>query len=240
MAGRWRFRALWVWKRPGAGPGLSCWFVVEPPRRNRTGDPILTIDAPGVHAAVQRLTRPHDRAGKRGAEVRVVRKDEAACGGVSGKFLARQAALTCAATPSPLPGHGNPGLTVCDESGSSLGMTPSRSSACRPRAKCRPRDDDGHDLAVYRRWRPNGRLKERTPTKECGNGQDLSGLLGQAGRRCDQLPELRRRSGRRRRRPEHRGRGGGRGGPQHRGGRPPGDLRRAGRPLWFGHRAARR
>jgi hypothetical protein len=27
--------------------------VVEPPRRNRTGDPILTIDARVVHDAVQ-------------------------------------------------------------------------------------------------------------------------------------------------------------------------------------------
>jgi hypothetical protein len=32
-------------------PGLSCGVVVEP-RRNRTGDPILTIDARAVHNAV--------------------------------------------------------------------------------------------------------------------------------------------------------------------------------------------
>jgi hypothetical protein len=36
------------------------------PRRNRTGDPILTIDAPLVHNASQHLTCPHDRAGQRG------------------------------------------------------------------------------------------------------------------------------------------------------------------------------
>jgi hypothetical protein len=41
-----------------------------------------------------------------------------------------------------------PGLTVCDEPGSSSGMTPSRSFTCRPRAKCHPGADDGHDLAV--------------------------------------------------------------------------------------------
>jgi uncharacterized protein len=88
-------------------------------------------------------------------------------------------------------------------------MTPSRSFTCRPRAKCHPGDDDGHDLAVYRQWRPNGRLKERAPTKECGNGQDLSGLLGQAGPTRNPLPELRRRLGRQRHRPEHRGRAAG-------------------------------
>jgi hypothetical protein len=35
------------------------------PRRNRTGDPILTIDAPAVRNAVHRLTSPHNRAGGR-------------------------------------------------------------------------------------------------------------------------------------------------------------------------------
>jgi hypothetical protein len=35
------------------------------PRRNRTGDPIPTIDARVVHAAVQYLTSPHSRAGER-------------------------------------------------------------------------------------------------------------------------------------------------------------------------------
>jgi hypothetical protein len=35
------------------------------PRRNRTGDPILTIDARGVHAAMQHLTSPHTHAGGR-------------------------------------------------------------------------------------------------------------------------------------------------------------------------------
>jgi len=35
------------------------------PRRNRTGDPILTIDAGGVHAAMHYLTYPRNRAGER-------------------------------------------------------------------------------------------------------------------------------------------------------------------------------
>ena len=35
------------------------------PRRNRTGDPILTIDAPVVHNAMHHLTSPHIDAGER-------------------------------------------------------------------------------------------------------------------------------------------------------------------------------
>ena len=34
--------------RPGAGPGLACWFWGGAPRRNRTGDPILTMEPPGT------------------------------------------------------------------------------------------------------------------------------------------------------------------------------------------------
>jgi hypothetical protein len=43
-------------------PELLVWCGA--PRRNRTGDPILTIDAPVVHKASQHLTCPHDRAGE--------------------------------------------------------------------------------------------------------------------------------------------------------------------------------
>jgi hypothetical protein len=39
-------------------------FDVEP-RRNRTGDPILTIDARVVHNAVQHLIYPYNRTGGR-------------------------------------------------------------------------------------------------------------------------------------------------------------------------------
>jgi hypothetical protein len=46
IPGKWQFGAFGACKRPGAEPGLSCWFGVEP-RRNRTGDPILTIRAAG-------------------------------------------------------------------------------------------------------------------------------------------------------------------------------------------------
>jgi hypothetical protein len=35
------------------------------PRRNRTADTILTIDAPEVHDAVQHLASPYNRAGER-------------------------------------------------------------------------------------------------------------------------------------------------------------------------------
>ena len=35
------------------------------PRRNRTGDPILTIDAPVVHTASQDLLSPHNHAGEK-------------------------------------------------------------------------------------------------------------------------------------------------------------------------------
>jgi hypothetical protein len=31
ISGKWQFRALRAWKRPGTGPGLACWFGVEPP-----------------------------------------------------------------------------------------------------------------------------------------------------------------------------------------------------------------
>jgi hypothetical protein len=87
---------------------------------------------------------------KGGAEDRVVRKDEAACGGVSGKFLARQGRTDLGNDAITSAQLREPGLTVCDEPSSSWGMTPSRSFTCRPRAKCHPRADDGHDLAAYR------------------------------------------------------------------------------------------
>jgi hypothetical protein len=48
--------------RPGAGPGMTCCGA---PRRNRTGDPILTIDARMVRNAVHHLAYPRNRAGER-------------------------------------------------------------------------------------------------------------------------------------------------------------------------------
>jgi hypothetical protein len=59
------------------------------------------------------------------------------------------AALTCAAARIGSAWPRGPRLTVCDKPSSSWGMTPSRSFTCRPRAKCHPGADDGHDLAVY-------------------------------------------------------------------------------------------
>jgi hypothetical protein len=44
-------------------PELLAWG--EAPRRNRTGDPILTIDAPTVHDAMQHLPYPYKRPGQR-------------------------------------------------------------------------------------------------------------------------------------------------------------------------------
>ncbi len=59
------------------------------PRRNRTGDPILTIDAPRVHSTTQNLC-DHTTAQVNGAaEDRVVGQREVACSAASGKFLAR-------------------------------------------------------------------------------------------------------------------------------------------------------
>ena len=48
IAGNWRFFFLRGCDRPGAGPGLACGSVVDPPRRNRTGDPVLTMEPPGT------------------------------------------------------------------------------------------------------------------------------------------------------------------------------------------------
>jgi hypothetical protein len=41
IAGKWRFRALRAWKRPGVGPGLTCGFCVEPPAGIEPATPSL-------------------------------------------------------------------------------------------------------------------------------------------------------------------------------------------------------
>jgi hypothetical protein len=51
--------------RPGVTLGLGLLVWCGAPRRNRTGDPILTIDARRVRNALRGLTCPHDRAGER-------------------------------------------------------------------------------------------------------------------------------------------------------------------------------
>jgi hypothetical protein len=60
------------------------------PRRNRTGDPILTIDARAVDNAMQYHASPHNRAGQRrcGGGC-VIGQSEVAHSAVSGKSLAR-------------------------------------------------------------------------------------------------------------------------------------------------------
>ena len=60
--GGWRLsvtRQVACWTRP------DLWVCGGAPRRNRTGDPILTIDARRVHNALQHLTCPHSYAGER-------------------------------------------------------------------------------------------------------------------------------------------------------------------------------
>ena len=59
------------------------------PRRNRTGDPILTIDVPVVHNAVQDLPLHVSAQVKGPAEGWVEGQYEAACSAVTGKSLAR-------------------------------------------------------------------------------------------------------------------------------------------------------
>jgi len=44
MARRWhvgRVAHPWAWHRPGVGPGLCCWFVVEPPAGIEPATPSL-------------------------------------------------------------------------------------------------------------------------------------------------------------------------------------------------------
>jgi len=48
--------------RLSLAPSLTCGFGVEPPRRNRTSDPIHAIDAREVHDAMQHLTSPYNCA----------------------------------------------------------------------------------------------------------------------------------------------------------------------------------
>jgi hypothetical protein len=52
IPGKWRFGAFGACKRPGAEPRPEPLVWCGAPRRNPTGDPILTIDAPVVHDAV--------------------------------------------------------------------------------------------------------------------------------------------------------------------------------------------
>ena len=59
------------------------------PRRNRTGDPILTMDVRVVHDPSQDLTCHTTTLVRGNVEGRVVRRREVTCSAVSGKSLAR-------------------------------------------------------------------------------------------------------------------------------------------------------
>jgi hypothetical protein len=61
----WQTRLLALDHATGQVLYLSCGVHGGAPRRNRTGDPILTIDAREVHNASQHLTYPYNRPGQR-------------------------------------------------------------------------------------------------------------------------------------------------------------------------------
>ena len=56
IAGKRRSGAFGARNRPGAGPGLSCWFGVEPPAGIEPATPSFTMDPPGT--AVQNTISP--------------------------------------------------------------------------------------------------------------------------------------------------------------------------------------
>ena len=57
IAGKGRFGALRAWKRPGTGPRPELLVWCGAPRRNRTGDPILTMDRGAHRRAIRPLRR---------------------------------------------------------------------------------------------------------------------------------------------------------------------------------------
>ena len=77
------------------------------PRRNRTGDPILTIDAPVVHDAMLHPTSPHNRAGGKAlprvgtwGSVRM-RVAQFLANFWQGRLRSRRCAVVLAPTPTP-------------------------------------------------------------------------------------------------------------------------------------------
>ena len=109
---------MWPAARARDGDSLAFLLVraVRSPRRNRTGDPILTIDVPVVHNTLRHRACPHDRAGERRINGSVVGRDEVACSTVSGKFLARPRSLTpamsCLDSPCDEGGAGSESLRL--------------------------------------------------------------------------------------------------------------------------------
>jgi hypothetical protein len=76
-------------KRPGGGPGLSCWFVVEPPAGIEPATPSLP-SMRGWFTPPHTTFRGHTTAQVKGAAGdRGVGWREVACSAVSGKSLAR-------------------------------------------------------------------------------------------------------------------------------------------------------
>ena len=123
------------------------------PRRNRIGDPILTIDAPAVHAPGS-TSRPHTTAQVRGAVGEcVVRRGEATYSAVSGKSLARQAVAHRRGRHSPrfdaagAPEHGQGG-----KAGDGEGRNPEGEPGAAPEGPQRDgRRDFGPPRGVERR-----------------------------------------------------------------------------------------
>jgi hypothetical protein len=92
MARRWHAGQKahpWRCDRPGVGPGLCCWFGVEPPAGIEPATPSL----PSMRRRFtmsHATSRPHTSAQVKGAaEGWSMGRREAACSAVSGKFLAR-------------------------------------------------------------------------------------------------------------------------------------------------------
>jgi hypothetical protein len=74
-------------------PELLVWL--RAPRRNRTGDPILTIDALAVHTASQPLMSLHIRTGEKRCRKLHCGAERGRVCVVSGRFLARPTAVAC-------------------------------------------------------------------------------------------------------------------------------------------------
>jgi hypothetical protein len=53
ISGKWRLRALRACNRPGAGPGLACWFGVEPPAGIEPATPSLPFVWSGSYRDVR-------------------------------------------------------------------------------------------------------------------------------------------------------------------------------------------
>ena len=65
VQGRSDDRLRWHTQSQGHEPAQGDRALARPHEWGRTGEPILTIDAPVVYTALHDLPRPHNRAGER-------------------------------------------------------------------------------------------------------------------------------------------------------------------------------